>query len=161
MDFLVPDTNLAFVLISLGLVLLFLEVFIPSGGVLAVVAVGILALAIYGLFHNGEATLGVVAIVVSVGFSTLMFVVMLKRIRFTEVQDAATYTSADRSLPLLTGKSGTAESPLRPAGVARIDGQRIDVVALSGFIEKDRHVRVVETSGNRVVVRELSEDEEE
>ncbi len=42
---------------------------------------------------------------------------------------------------------------------ARIDGKRVDVVATGKFIEKDRRVRVVETTGNRVVVREIPNEQ--
>ncbi|HLU48837.1 MAG TPA: hypothetical protein VK116_12165, partial [Planctomycetota bacterium] len=50
---------------------------------------------------------------------------------------------------------------LRPAGVAEIDGKRVDVVTSGRFIERDRRVRVVDTTGNRVVVREILEEEED
>ena len=48
---------------------------------------------------------------------------------------------------------------MRPAGTAQIDGKRIDVVTMGKFIPKDRDVRVVDTSGNRVVVVETVVDE--
>ena len=45
-------------------------------------------------------------------------------------------------------------TPLRPAGMALINGKKVDVVSIGDFIEKDCAVEVVEISGNRVVVRE-------
>jgi membrane-bound serine protease (ClpP class) len=55
------------------------------------------------------------------------------------------------------GDCGVAESPLRPAGKAMFGLEYIDVVTDGSFVEKGRPVRVVEVSGNRVVVREVEE----
>ncbi|MCU0724108.1 MAG: NfeD family protein [Planctomycetes bacterium] len=52
----------------------------------------------------------------------------------------------------LVGKEGTARSILRPAGIAEIEGRRVDVVAEGRFIESGERVRVVKEEGNRVVV---------
>ncbi len=51
------------------------------------------------------------------------------------------------------GKVGTAISPLRPAGIADIEGERVDVVSDGEFIEPDTPVVVTRVDGNRVVVR--------
>lgn len=53
----------------------------------------------------------------------------------------------------LVGASGIAVTDLRPAGVARIGEERIDVVAESEFIESGTPVRVVRAEGYRHVVR--------
>jgi len=160
METLIPDTTFALLFVSAGLALFFLEVFIPTGGVLGVVAAGILGLGIYGLFLHGQAALGVGTILGSIVFVVFAFLLMLKRLRFTTVQDTKTFTSVDQGIAFFEGKSGIAETPLRPAGVARIDGKRVDVVAASGFIERNTPVQVVETRGNRVVVREITKNED-
>ena len=53
----------------------------------------------------------------------------------------------------LIGAKGTAESPLRPAGTAKIGGERMDVVAESGYIDAGTPVRVVSVQGNVITVR--------
>ncbi|MHC4730842.1 MAG: NfeD family protein [Planctomycetota bacterium] len=53
----------------------------------------------------------------------------------------------------LIGEKGVAESPLRPAGTAKIGGKRMDVVAEGGYITPGTPVRVVEVQGNVVTVR--------
>ena len=55
--------------------------------------------------------------------------------------------------PELLDRTGTALSPLRPAGMARIDGKRVDVVTEGQMVEKGAPVRVVAVEGMRVVVR--------
>ena len=90
-----------------------------------------------------------------------MFSFMLRRISLTETQNSDAYTAVDNSLGEIMGRSGVTKSALRPAGVALIDGKRVDVVASSGFIENGKLIKVIETSGNRVVVRELPETEKQ
>lgn len=53
----------------------------------------------------------------------------------------------------LIGEKGVAESPLRPAGTAKIAGKRMDVVAEGGFITPGTPVRVVAVQGNVITVR--------
>jgi membrane-bound serine protease (ClpP class) len=91
-------------------------------------------------------------------FVISMFSFMLRRISLTETQNS---DAVDNSLGEIMGRSGVTKSALRPAGVALIDGKRVDVVASSGFIENGKLITVVETSGNRVVVRELPETEKQ
>jgi membrane-bound serine protease (ClpP class) len=58
--------------------------------------------------------------------------------------------------PELLQQTGTALTPLRPAGTAIIDGKRVDVVTEGQMIERGTPVRVVAVEGLRVVVRELN-----
>lgn len=62
------------------------------------------------------------------------------------------YSAPDARLKKLAGSSGVALTDLRPAGAARIDGRRVDVVADSEYIAKDTPVQVVAVEGVRVVV---------
>ncbi len=57
--------------------------------------------------------------------------------------------------PELVGQSGVAHTALRPAGVAIINGQRVDVVTEGAMIERGEAVRVVAVEGMRVVVRQV------
>ena len=54
------------------------------------------------------------------------------------------------------GKRGRTSSPLRPAGIAEIEGTRVDVVSEGDLIEPGTPVEVVRVDGNRVVVRQLT-----
>jgi membrane-bound ClpP family serine protease len=53
------------------------------------------------------------------------------------------------------GKGGTAATPLRPAGVAHLDGERVDVVSEGEFIEAGQSIAVIRVDGNRIVVRRM------
>jgi membrane-bound serine protease (ClpP class) len=53
---------------------------------------------------------------------------------------------------VLVGREGVALTPLRPAGIGRIGGQRLDVVARGAFVEQGEPIVVAELHGNRIVV---------
>ncbi|MGQ3051578.1 MAG: NfeD family protein [Roseateles sp.] len=53
------------------------------------------------------------------------------------------------------GRRGRAASVLRPAGIAEIDGERVDVVSAGELIESGAAIEVVRVDGNRVVVRRV------
>ena len=62
-----------------------------------------------------------------------------------------TAPASDRSW---LGRTGTAVSPLRPAGIAEIAGKRLDVVSDGDFIEAQAVIEVTRVDGNRIVVRQ-------
>lgn len=71
----------------------------------------------------------------------------------TEERGEEGYNSASETLATLVGLAGTARTPLRPAGIAEIDGQRIEVVSQGGFVPAHTPVTVVKVEGRRVVVK--------
>lgn len=141
-----------------GLALFFLELFLPSGGLIALTALLFVGYAIYNLFvleHTAVATGTVV-------FSLLYLVWLvrwgLRRLSHNASLDDTSATGDDVKLARdLVGQRGLALTSLRPAGVARINGRRLDVVAKSGYIDKGDPVEVVLVDGNRVVVRKAPE----
>ncbi|MEJ7157394.1 NfeD family protein, partial [Staphylococcus capitis] len=44
---------------------------------------------------------------------------------------------------------------LRPAGIIKLDDERIDAVSDGTFILRNRQVKILEVEGTRVVVREI------
>ncbi len=55
------------------------------------------------------------------------------------------------------GKEGITLTPLRPVGIALIDGRRKGVIAEGLFIEKGKRVRVTGVKGKELLVREIEE----
>jgi membrane-bound serine protease (ClpP class) len=93
-------------------------------------------------------TLVIVAVLIAIVVK-LVRALILK----TSQNSADGFQAAPQELAALAGQSGQSLSPLRPAGVALIDGQRVDVVTNGGFIESETEVEVVAVEGSRVVVR--------
>ena len=125
----------------LGAILLFLAVLFAFGLPFFVVAVETIATAI---------------ILTVIGFSLVVKAVpqnaWMHRLALAAAQGPEYVTSSDFSA--LRGCSGTALSYLRPAGVALIDGRRVDVLTEGEFIAQGTPVRVNRVEGARVFVEE-------
>ena len=74
----------------------------------------------------------------------------LRKLTFASTQGAEYVTSRDFSA--LRGRTGHASSYLRPAGVASIDGKRVDVLTEGDFIPAGSPVRVKRVEGARIFV---------
>jgi len=77
----------------------------------------------------------------------------MAKLTFASAQGPDYVTSRD--LSHLRGQSGTASSYLRPAGVATVDGRRIDVLTQGEFIPAGTPVRVTRVEGARVFVEPI------
>ena len=95
-------------------------------------------------------TLVVVAVLIAVVVKLVRTVILR-----TSQNSADGFQAAAPELAALAGQSGRSLSPLRPAGVALINGQRVDVVTNGEFIEPETEVQVVAVEGSRVVVQSL------
>ena len=155
MEVLIDDPFYSALFIGVSMILFMLEIFIPSFGVIGLFALAFAALGVYGFFHQGRQTLAVTGLASLGTFMLLALRFVLRRLSLSSTLPPETTHSVDVRIDGLVGKEGVAITQLRPAGIARIDGKRVDVVATGKFIDKDKRVRVTETSGNRVVVREV------
>jgi len=156
-------------LVSLGVLLLALEVFVIPGvtvaGVAGVVAlVGGLGMTLVGAGATPSViltALGRVAISILVAMAGAFALFgALPRLPFgrrlvldTGMAADLGYVSAPESERQWRGHTGVALSPLRPAGIADIDGTRLDVVSDGGFIDAGTSIEVTRVDGNRIVVR--------
>jgi membrane-bound serine protease (ClpP class) len=155
-----------------GLTLLAIEVLVIPGfglagvlGVIAIVASLVLSLVGPGFtmtFMMVAAGRVVLALLVAL-LASLVLLRFLPRLPFSRrlvlkrgLAATEGYSSAPESDARWLGKTGRASSPLRPAGIADIDGQRVDVVSDGEHIDAGQPIRVTHTDGNRVVVRRIS-----
>jgi membrane-bound serine protease (ClpP class) len=74
----------------------------------------------------------------------------------TGLAAAKGYASAPESDLRWLGKRGVAHSMLRPAGIADIEGQRVDVVSNGEMIDAGQPIEVIRVDGNRVVVKQTN-----
>jgi membrane-bound serine protease (ClpP class) len=153
-----------------GLVLLVLEIFvIPGFGIAGVLGIGALlaglSLSLVGGGASWEFILRALGrVVFSLLFAVVASLLLLRylpRLPFgrrlildTGLSAGAGYASAPEEDRGWLGKSGTAVTPLRPAGIADIDGQRLDVVSDGEFIASGAPITVSRVDGNRIVVRQ-------
>lgn len=154
--------TLAIFLLGLGLLLILAEVLFPSFGLLGVGAALALGGSIAAAFaHSSEAGFGLlVAVALLVPAALMLGMKVLPHSPFAKHLVASGFSFADgevadaRDLELV-GAEGPAETPLRPAGMARLRGRRVDVVTRGEHVERGARVRVLEVRGSRVVVAEL------
>lgn len=64
-------------------------------------------------------------------------------------------TAPEPRYPAAVGDMGISDSPLRPAGRARFGDAYLDVVTDGSFVDRGQRVRIIQISGNRIVVREM------
>ena len=156
-------------LVGSGLVLVVLEVFVIPGfgfaGVLGIAALlAGLSLSLIGGGATWEFVLKAVSrVIFSLLLALIASLIMLRflpRLPFgrrlileSGLPAGEGYASASESDRSWLGKSGTVLSPLRPAGIAEIENQRVDVVSDGEFIEAGVPVVVTRVDGNRIVVR--------
>jgi membrane-bound serine protease (ClpP class) len=146
-------------LFGLGLLLVVAEVLIPSMGILGMLATVCIVGAV-GLAFSMSNAFGVqvlvaavilVPVLIGLGFKLLPRSPLAKKLIAGgfSFEDGKGTDPRDVSL---AGEEGITESVLRPSGVARIQGRRVDVVSRGEMIQEGQRVRVIDLAGNRVVV---------
>jgi len=157
-------------LVAGGVILLGLEVFVvPGFGIAGIAGIAALVAGLGLTLVGAGATasvivgaLGRVAVSILLALASGMALLsVLPRLPFgrrlvldTDLRSGEGYASAPESDRLQLGHTGTALSPLRPAGVADINGARVDVVSEGSFIEAGSAIEVTRVDGNRIVVRD-------
>lgn len=161
-----------FILGAAAVVLLFLELLIPSGGLIGLLC-GVAAVASVVAFFRFDPTFGVGALLLYVIMAPVL-IWLLFRVWIhsplarrmilggaTETEDgeaapdAATASRRQRLVQLreLIGAEGIAETALRPVGFVKINGRRLDGLAESGVIEAGTPVVVTDVYDNQIQVR--------
>jgi membrane-bound serine protease (ClpP class) len=147
--------TLAIILFAAGIMLLLSELVMPSM-ILGAVGMACLIAAIVAAFLSSN-VIGIVFVLLAlvlIPLFVILWVPILGKYMAVKTTES-TYSSASKEMDKLLGQEGVALTTLRPAGIARIGNQRIDVVADGEAIERDTRVKVVEVSGNRVVVHSV------
>ncbi|MBO8164108.1 MAG: nodulation protein NfeD [Brevibacillus sp.] len=147
-------------LFVLGVILMLAEIVLPGGivGIIGFICLASgLVLAAYDT-EQGLASLGIAALITAIvafllvkryGVKGLLSKFVLK----DELRSEAGYI-APRDQRELIGQTGTTLTPLRPAGIVRIGGKRVDAVSAGGYIAPAAEVVVIQVEGTRVVVEE-------
>jgi membrane-bound serine protease (ClpP class) len=151
--------TLPILLLGLGLVFALAEIFVPSMGILTLLsAASVIASVVMAFGESTAAGLWFLLIVavavpatVAFGFRLFPRTPIGRRMVSSGLSFESTRATDARDLDLV-GRDGVTLSDLRPAGFARIGDRRVDVVARGESIPSGTAVRVLEVTGNRVVV---------
>ncbi len=140
---------------------------VPGHGVAGVVGALALLVAIVLAFGVAFFFIAIQALSIAIVLSAIFFALstrvfpesaFFRRITFTNTQGPEFVASRD--LRGLVGHVGVATSYLRPAGVADLEGERIDVLTEGDFLPAGARVRVSRVQGSRVFVAPLPEQSE-
>ncbi len=153
-------------LIFFGLLLIFVEAFVPSGGVIGIAA-GVCAVAGVVVLFRYDATWGVIGTLTVMILGPMAFIGALQMLPNTKIgqqmmgpgveEIAMEKAESDRAYRearlALLDQEGVAQTSLHPVGIVEIDGTRHDAIALGGVIDQGVRVRVVKVDGMQIAVR--------
>lgn len=152
------------VLLAVGLGIVFLELFVPSGGILGVVAAGAIIGSLVVAFIAGF-KFGVTMTIVTGVLVPLALMSALKWWPHTPIgqrilaappecqDDVLPDTDARYELRAMIGKQGVAKTKMMPSGIVVIDGRTFDAVGDGMAIEPGQAVKIVGVDMNRLEVR--------
>jgi len=152
------DLWLCIVLVLLGFAAIFIELFIPAGGLVG--AAGTAGMVVGVVFAFGHGTLAGTLLLLLAAIGTPTFIALGFKIfpktytgKRLILSKALQSGSASNGFEALKGKEGVAISALRPSGTVKIGDDRFSVVTEGGMVEPGATVKVVAVEGSRIVVR--------
>ncbi len=160
----------ATLLLVLGMILVLMEIFLPSAGLLGFLSVASILSGIGVAFYNGGAIVGfgflfgtaiALPIVLTLAFRWFPETPIGRRLlpALPTSDDVLPDNEERRALRGLVGKIGQAKSPMLPSGAIVVEGRIINAVSEGQPIEAGHNIRVIEVRGSRVVVRPVEEGE--
>ena len=174
-----PDSGLLLIALALlfaGVILFLLEVFLPSGGVLALLSASSLVGSLVVMFMF-DGMLGLALLLAYLILIPICLYWGLKVWRGSSIghklilgadtegtDDEASIIRSEQArleradlIKDMIGKTGTADSTLRPGGFVRIGNERHDAIAEGEVIEIGQRVEVVDAYDNQLKVRIVPE----
>lgn len=142
----------------MGILVIIVEVIVPTGGILAIFSTGLIGGSLYLVFTKASSAAGylfvvtdliVIPLSVFIGFKLLAkSPAALKR----SLSKEDGVQSQSPELEMYMGLEGITATDLRPSGVAVIDGKRLDVVSRGEYLERSSNVVVIAVTGNQIIV---------
>ncbi|MHC4757304.1 MAG: NfeD family protein [Planctomycetota bacterium] len=146
--------------------LLIAEVFVPSGGIISIIALGCLIGGV-AIFFNHSKAAGFAGIFVAILMIPAVVILTYKVFPKTKFGKSILLSPPEREkgdaipdtneLQKMLGSEGKVITPLRPVGMCEISGQRIECVAESGYVDKDKKIKVIRVQGTQLTVRVVEE----
>ena len=156
---------LSIVLVLIGLTAIFIELFVPAGGIVGIAGGGCMIGAIINAYLIGslEGTIMLIACIVLTpvfifyGLKLLPHTPVGKKIILNKsLNNEEGFSSADEhKYSKLVDNEGTAFTALRPAGMIKIENEKYSVVTGGEYIDKGKKVRVIKTEGNKIIVKQI------
>ncbi len=147
-------------LLSVALILFFVEVFVPSGGIIAIAGAVSMAAGIVMLFKVDTrlgllgALVTLIAIPFLVGFGLKIWpdLPWIRSLILSDPEDDEAQPPPAESEGLPIGAHGRALTDLHPVGTCLLEGRRQECLSTTGLIRSGQMVRVVSVEGMQVKV---------
>jgi membrane-bound ClpP family serine protease len=153
---------IAVILLVAGLAIVVLELFVPSGGILAVVAVVAIVGSVISALMYEDRTIGTTFALAEIIGVIVGLVLIVKwwpnssiGRRIAPELPREEEILPENELKQLIGKVGYAKSMMLPSGAVVIEGRTVNAVSEGMAIDAGQQVKVVEVRGNRIVVRKV------
>ena len=150
---------LPIILQLVGVVVIIAEIILPSGGILSIAALGVFGYSLFIVFNEISMIIGFSFVAADLILIPVLVIVGLKLLARSPVTLRKTLSrkegvsSQSSELESYVGRQGSALTDLRPAGIAVINGKRVDVVTRGEYLEKDSAIIVTAVTGNQIIVR--------
>ncbi len=151
------------VLFVVGMLFLLIELFVPGFGIFG--GLGLVALVLCIVFQAKSVAEGLLLFLIIGGIVVILALIAARSfkrgwlyrsslvLKDAEGKDVGYVAQDDYSR--FSGKNGVSITPLRPAGIAEIEGEKADVVTEGDFIPKGARVQVLKTVGGRIIVKQV------
>ncbi len=157
-----PDLIWPVLYLIAGLLLVGVEGLVPSGGLIGLLAFGLLSLSVWQAFQvsnmAGGIFVGTILLFAPVLFALALYLfpktplgrlLLLRPPTREEVEPEPTGPRLNH----LIGQIGRTTTPLRPSGMVDFEGRRLDGMSEEGLIPAGTMVRAIGLRGRQVVVR--------
>ncbi|MBU1345101.1 MAG: serine protease [Proteobacteria bacterium] len=147
----------------LGILVAIAEIFIPSMGILAAIALALFLYSLYLVFTSISTTAGMVFTGLDMVLVPVLIVFGMKILAKSPLALRRELSKQDGVVSQKQGHEaylhmkGTSVTDLRPAGMAEINSQRVDVVTDGEYIDAGTPIVVTGVTGNRIIVEKTLE----
>ncbi len=145
----------------IGMLVIIAEIFIPSFGLLSLIALGIFAYSLTLVFTTISTFAGMIFTGLDIVLLPIMIIFGIKILAKSplslkrELSRQGGVVSQKQELEVFINQEGIAATNLRPAGMAMINSQRLDVVTDGEYVDKESPIVVTGISGNRIIVEKI------
>lgn len=166
----IPQPWVPFIFV-IGLGLIIIEVFvIPGFGIAGILGLMLMFGSVFFVFFQSTDDLRValfwlsISVILTSVLAILATIYLPKSSPFEKIAlstvmstDEGYHSAGTLDFHSFLGKTGVALTPLRPAGTARIENKRLDVVTVGDFIPQNTPIKVMDVEGSKIAVEAFEE----
>ena len=154
---------LAVIMLLIGVAAILLEFFVPAFGLIGIIGAASIIGSIVSAFRFSTTAGAIFLTAALIIVPTLMLTffrifpktfIGRKLILHRKFDRQEGFKSSAADYSMLTGKTGTALTDLRPSGTIVVEERKYSAVTSGEYIEKNNKVKIIKTAGSRILVAE-------